>query len=66
MRLPFDSGIRSDVDDIICCADGFFIMFNYKDRITQITHLCQSFQQTLVIAPVQADTGFVQYIEYTC
>ena len=58
-------GPRSDIDDVIGAEHGFFVMLDHQQGIAQITQSLQRIQQFPVIALMQADTRFIQNIQYT-
>ena len=53
----------SDIDDEIRRANGFLVMFDDNQGITQIPQFGEGTQQSIVIALVQSDTGFVENVE---
>ena len=40
-------------------------MFNHQHRITEVTQRFEGFDQPLVVALVQSDGGFIEYVEDT-
>lgn len=55
----------TDVDNMICRIHRILIMLNDNERIAQIAQFFQRGQQTVIIALMQADARFVQYIKHT-
>ncbi len=59
-----DAGARAHVDQVIGGADGVFVMFDDDHRVADVAQTTQCRQQSVVVALVQADTGFVQHIQH--
>ena len=53
----------AEVDDIIGGPDGVFVMFDHDDGIAEITQAFKRGDKALVIALVQADTGFIEDVK---
>ena len=45
-------GAGADIENIICLANGFFIMLNNYDGVALITQVLERLQETVVIALV--------------
>ena len=60
----FLTGSRPHVDQEIRRADSIFVMFDHNNGIADIAQAVKSFEQTVVIALVQADRRFVQNIQH--
>ncbi len=55
---------RTHVEDVIGVADRVLVMFHDQHRIALITQVHQRAQQTVIVALMQPDAGFVQHIQY--
>src|SRR5215203_4660416 len=56
---------RAEIDHMIGGLDGFLVMLNYDDSVTQISETPQGCKQPLVIPLVQSDTRLVQNVEHS-
>ena len=54
------AGAGAQVDHIVGSQHNVFIMLYHQDGISNVTKLAQGFNQLLVVALMQADTGFIQ------
>ena len=52
-----------NINDPIGGANGVFIVLNDHHCVTQITKSNQRFDETMIIALVQANTRLVQYVQ---
>ena len=59
------AGPGADVDDVVGAAYRVFVVFDHHQRVATFTELAECAQQNLVVARVQADGRFVQYITDT-
>src|SRR5699024_10434571 len=57
-------GTGTDVDDPVGGQDGVFVVLDDDQGVAQVTQPGQGVQQTAVVPLVQADTGFVQYVQH--
>jgi len=56
------SRLRTHIDDVVGCPHHIFVVFDDNDRVSRIAQLFQTAYQFPVVALVQSDGGFVQYI----
>ena len=49
----------ANVDDVVCAANGVFVVLYHHQRVAFVAQLVQCVQQYLVVACVQANGGFV-------
>ena len=54
---------RTEVYDPVSRTHGIFIMFDDQNGVAQVAHAFQSFDQTAVVALVQANARLIQDIE---
>ena len=59
-----NAGSRADVEQVIGGQDGVLVMLDDDHRIAEIAQVAQRVEQAGIVALVQADGGFVQYIEH--
>ena len=57
------AGTDPHVDQVIGRPDGFLVMFDDDDRVADIAQMTQGFEQTRVIALMQADRGLIQHVK---
>ena len=50
------------VDDIIGAADRIFVMLDDQDTVADVAQMLERFDQSVIVALMQADRRFVQYI----
>jgi len=55
-----------NIHHMVGSHNGILIVLNHNDRITNITQLFERLYQSVVVALVQTNAGFVQDIKYTC
>src|SRR5690606_31564477 len=53
------------IDHPIGGANGILVMFHDQDCVTQVAHPLQGFNESRIVALVQADAGFIQDVENT-
>ena len=53
---------RSDVDDLIGGPDDLFVVFDYDDRVSQVTQAQQDIDKPVCVTGVKADAGLVEDI----
>ena len=56
------SGARSEFEDGVRGADGFFVVLHHKHGVAPFLELAQSAQQAFVVPGVQADARFIEHI----
>ena len=54
------AGTWANVNNMISVPDGIFVVLHYYDSIAQVAQMKQGFQQTVVVALMQADRRFVE------
>ena len=54
---------RSQVQQIIGAADGFFVVLDHENGIAQVTQSFEGLEEAFVVALVQADAWLVKYIK---
>ena len=59
------SGFGADVDDVVGGADDFFVVLYDDYRVAQLLELAQDADELVRVAAMEADAGFVQYVEAT-
>ena len=59
------SGLGPHINYIVRCADNLLIMLHNHNGVSYLLQLAQYLYQLLCIAAVQADAGFVKYVERT-
>ena len=57
---------RPHINDMIGLPHHLFVVLHHHDRVIQITQMLQHADQPVRITRVQADGGFVKYIERIC
>ena len=60
-----NAGAGADVDEVISSADRIFVMFHHNHSVADITQVKQGFEQSVIVALVQADRGFIKNIHHT-
>src|SRR5690348_2021290 len=53
----------TQIDDKISAANGVFVVLDNQDCVSQIAELLQRAEQTIVVAGMQADGGFIQNVK---
>ena len=56
------TGARADVDDMVCRADGVFVVFDDEHGVPLVFEFRETLDETTVVAGVQTDRGFVQNV----
>ncbi len=56
---------RSDINKPVGCPDGFLVVFDHNQRVSQVSQGDQSVNQTPIVALVESDTGFIEDVEDT-
>src|SRR3984893_514683 len=54
----------TEVDHEISAANGFFVMLDNQDGIAKIAQLLERAKQAGIVAGVQTDGRFIEYIKY--
>ena len=67
--LGYDSaamnpGARTEVNDMISAADGFFVMLDHHHRVAEIAEVKKGIQQALVVTLMESDGGLVQDVHH--
>ena len=57
-------GPGSQIHHVIRPPDGLLVMLDHQHGILQVAQSFQGFQQSLVVARVQADARFVEHIQH--
>ena len=52
------------IDNVIGCADCFFIVLDHDDRIAQVAKSPERPQQPSIVALVQANAWFIQNVKH--
>jgi hypothetical protein len=60
-----NAGAGAEVDHVVCGADRLFVVFDDDDGVPDVAHSRECFQQSSVVALVQADRGFVEDVDHT-
>ena len=55
---------RAEIDDMVGCPHGVFVVFHDHDRVALVAKLGKRFQQLVVIAGMEADGRFVENVEH--
>ena len=55
---------RTDVENIIGLADGFFVMLDNDYRIALIAQVLERGQKPVIVALVQPDRGLIEHIKH--
>src|SRR5512136_106959 len=58
-----NSSPRSDVKNMICAANGLFIMFDHYQGVAQISQLFQGVDQSGIVPLVKPNRWLIQYIQ---
>ena len=58
-------GAGAHIDQIVCGANGVFVVLDHQHRIPQIAQPRQGFQQAVVVTLVEPDGGFVEHVQNT-
>ena len=56
------TGAWADVDDMVCRADGVFVVFDDEHGVPLVFEFRETLDETTVVAGVQTDRGFVQNV----
>ena len=54
---------RAHVHHVVCGANGILVMFDDDDGVAQVAQAAQRFDEAIVVALVQSDTGLVQHVK---
>ena len=54
----------SQVDYVVCGADGLLVVFDHDERVTQVPETEQGLQEAAVVPLVQADRWLVENVEH--
>ena len=70
-RVPFDHHFTttnarpwSKVDQVVRRPHRVFIVFNYHNRVTQVTQVLKGIDQAVVVTGMQTNRRFVQNVQY--
>src|SRR5690625_4319636 len=55
-----DTRTRTQINDVVCCADGVFVMFNHNQGIALFLQFLQGAQKNLVIPGEKTNGGFIE------
>ena len=58
------AGPRTDVHQVVCGANGVFVVLHHDQGVAQIPQLQQGVEQAVVVALVQADARLIQHVEH--
>src|SRR5437764_4319051 len=58
------TGSGAEVNDIVGAANGFFIVLDHKNGISEIAQFFERIQQATVVAMVKSDGRLVEDIEH--
>ena len=61
---PQAPGLRAHIHDIIRIQHHILVVLHHNDRVAQIAQLLQRVYQPYIIALMQSDTRFIQYIKH--
>ena len=53
---------RPNVDDMVCTANGVFVVLHHHQRVAFVAEQMQRVQQNLVVTRMQANRGLIQHI----
>ncbi len=56
-------GARTNLQQVVCFFNRFFVMLHHEHGVTQITQLRERGDQSAVIALVQANRGFIKHVQ---
>src|SRR5690606_4229207 len=56
------AGTGADIDDMVGGADRILVMFDHDHRVAEIAQAHEGAEQTLVVALVQSDRGFIEHV----
>src|SRR5216683_2891804 len=59
-----DAGAGADIDDMIGQPNGVLVVLDHDHGIAEVAEPLQGFQQSRIVALVQADRGLVEHIEH--
>ncbi len=59
-----DAGARADVDHVVGGQDRILVVLDDDDGVAEIAQPPQRFQETRIVALVQADRRLVQHVEH--
>ena len=62
-RAAVDAGARAHVDDQVGRTHGVFVVFDDEDRVAAVTQALERTDEAVVVARMQADAWFIQYVE---
>ena len=60
----FPTGKGTHIDDVVGIEHHVFVVLDDDDGVALVAQLLERVDQPDIVALVQADTGFIQYIEY--
>ena len=60
----FNTGTRTQVDDVVRSSDGFFIVFYHYNSVAFVTKLVECVEQHQVVLRMQSNGGFVEHITH--
>jgi hypothetical protein len=58
------AGAGTHVHHVVCGFDGFQVVLDHDHGVAEVAQPGQGFQQARVVALVQADRGFVEYVHH--
>jgi hypothetical protein len=61
---PMDPCAWTEIDDMVGSAHGVFVMFDDKEGVTPVTKATEDAEKLLIVARVETDGGFIEYVEY--
>ena len=60
---PQTTRLRTDVDDEVGLSDDLLVVFHHNHSVSQLLQLTEHVDETLSVAAVETDAGFVQDIQ---
>ena len=60
---PMDPSAWTEIDDMVSGAHGVFVMFDDKEGVASITKATEDAEKLLIVARVETDGGFIEYVE---
>ena len=61
---PMDPCAWTEIDNMVGGAHGVFVMFDDKEGVTSVTKATEDAEKLLIVARVETDSGFIEYVEY--
>ncbi|CAH0326741.1 hypothetical protein SRABI106_04759 [Rahnella aquatilis] len=55
---------RTNINNMVGSADRVFVVLDHNHRVTEVAQVDQGFQQTLVVALMQADRRLIQHVHH--